>query len=69
MPTNLNFALTKSVPLILQSEITECGLELMGMVVNYHGHKLDMPIKHNTNLSLCENDGDEKSTKIATIHF
>ncbi len=39
----VNFSLSKSVPLILQSEIAECGLASMAMVACYHGHKLDMP--------------------------
>ena len=33
----------KSVPLILQSEVAECGLASMAMIACYHGHKLDMP--------------------------
>ncbi|WP_081178957.1 peptidase domain-containing ABC transporter [Colwellia sp. PAMC 21821] len=39
----LCFSLSKSTPLILQSEIAECGLASMAMVASYHGHKLDMP--------------------------
>ena len=39
----LKFSISKSVPLILQSEIAECGLASMAMVASYHGHKLDMP--------------------------
>jgi ATP-binding cassette subfamily B protein RaxB len=39
----LTFSLSKSVPLILQSEIAECGLASMAMVASYHGHQLDMP--------------------------
>lgn len=39
----LCFYLSKSTPLILQSEIAECGLASMAMVASYHGHKLDMP--------------------------
>ncbi len=42
MQTNLNFSLSKSVPLILQSEIAECGLASLAMVACYHGHQLDM---------------------------
>ena len=38
----LKFSLAKSVPLILQAEIAECGLAAMAMVASYHGHKLDM---------------------------
>jgi len=39
----LIFSSSKSVPLILQSEIAECGLASIAMVASYHGHKLDMP--------------------------
>ena len=39
----LNFEFANSVPLILQTEIAECGLASMAMVASYHGHKLDMP--------------------------
>lgn len=39
----LKFSLSKSIPLILQSEIAECGLASMAMVASYHGYKLDMP--------------------------
>ncbi|HBY88259.1 MAG TPA: ABC transporter ATP-binding protein, partial [Colwellia sp.] len=38
----LKFSLSKSVSLILQSEIAECGLASMAMVVSYHGHQLDL---------------------------
>jgi len=48
MPSNqnrqlLNFSTLKSVPLILQSEIAECGLASLAMVASFYGHKLDMP--------------------------
>ena len=39
----LKFSIAKTVPLVLQSEIAECGLASMAMVASYHGHKLDMP--------------------------
>ena len=39
----LKFSLPKSIPLILQSEIAECGLASMAMIASYHGHQLDMP--------------------------
>ena len=39
----LNFSFAKSVPLILQTEIAECGLAAIAMVACFHGHKLDMP--------------------------
>jgi ATP-binding cassette subfamily B protein RaxB len=43
MNSHLNFSIKKSIPLILQSEIAECGLASMAMAASYHGHKLDMP--------------------------
>lgn len=43
MKSKLNFSIKKSVPLILQSEIAECGLASMAMISSYHGHQLDMP--------------------------
>jgi len=43
MNTHLNFSINKSIPLILQSEIAECGLASIAMVASFHGHKLDMP--------------------------
>jgi ATP-binding cassette subfamily B protein RaxB len=43
MTTRLNFSVKKSVPLILQSEIAECGLASLAMVASYYGHQLDMP--------------------------
>lgn len=41
--SKLNFTIPRSVPLILQSEIAECGLASMAMLACYHGHQLDMP--------------------------
>lgn len=42
MESGLDFSLRRSVPLILQSEISECGLASMAMIASYHGHKVDM---------------------------
>lgn len=39
----LKFRLDKSIPLILQSEIAECGLASMAMIASFYGHQLDMP--------------------------
>ncbi|PCJ47260.1 MAG: ABC transporter ATP-binding protein [Gammaproteobacteria bacterium] len=39
----LRFSFVKSVPLILQSEIAECGLASIAMIACCNGHKLDMP--------------------------
>ncbi|WDE03614.1 peptidase domain-containing ABC transporter [Thalassomonas viridans] len=41
--SELNFSLGRHVPLILQSEIAECGLASIAMIACYYGHKLDMP--------------------------
>ena len=38
----LNFSLRRTPPLIIQSEIAECGLASMAMIAGYYGHKLDM---------------------------
>lgn len=43
MNSQLNFSLCTNTPIILQSEIAECGLASMAMVACYHGHQLDMP--------------------------
>lgn len=40
---SLNFSVLKSVPLLLQFEIAECGFASMAMVACYHVYKLDMP--------------------------
>ncbi len=40
----LSFSISKGVPLILQSEIAECGLASVAMIACYHGHKLDMSV-------------------------
>ena len=38
----LEFSGKRSVPLILQAEIAECGLASVAMIASFHGHKLDM---------------------------
>ena len=43
MRTPLKFSLSKTPPLILQSEMAECALASIAMVACYHGHQLDMP--------------------------
>jgi len=43
MEIKLNFSIGKSTPIILQSEVAECGLASMAMIACYHGHKIDMP--------------------------
>ena len=43
MEDALNFSLGKSTPLILQTEMAECGLASLAMVAGFFGHKLDLP--------------------------
>lgn len=38
----LNFTRTNKLPVILQSEKTECGLACLAMVLCYYGHKIDL---------------------------
>ncbi len=38
----VDFKLIKSVPVILQAEMTECGLASLAMIACYHGYKVDM---------------------------
>jgi len=38
----LNYSLTKKVPIIRQTEIAECGIACLAMVLSYHGQKVDM---------------------------
>ena len=39
----LKFSSRRNVPLILQTEMAECGLACMAMVASYFGHPLNMP--------------------------
>ena len=39
----LKFSMSRSVPLINQTEVAECGLASIAMVASYYGHQLDMP--------------------------
>ena len=39
----LKFSMSRSVPLINQSVIAECGLASIAMIACFHGHQLDMP--------------------------
>lgn len=34
----------KSLPVILQTEMTECGLACMAMIARYHGHDIDLNV-------------------------
>ncbi|WP_448549567.1 peptidase domain-containing ABC transporter [Thalassotalea fusca] len=38
----LNFSRMKSVPMILQAEVAECGLASLAMISSYFGHVLDL---------------------------
>lgn len=38
----LKFSGTNKLPVILQTEATECGLACLAMVATYHGHKVDL---------------------------
>ncbi|TLU67474.1 peptidase domain-containing ABC transporter [Thalassotalea litorea] len=38
----LNFSFARKVPMILQTEIAECGLACIAMIASYFGHSLDM---------------------------
>ena len=38
----LSFSISNDTPLILQAEISECGLASIAMVASYYGHSLDM---------------------------
>ena len=40
--SDLNFARKKRLPVILQTEMTECGLACIAMVAKYHGHRVDL---------------------------
>ena len=39
---DLSFGFGPKLPLILQTEATECGLACLGMVAGYHGHRTDL---------------------------
>ena len=38
----LQYGLGKRLPIIMQTEIAECGLASMAMVANYYGHRVDL---------------------------
>ncbi|MCK8524436.1 peptidase domain-containing ABC transporter [Aquimarina sp. D1M17] len=38
----LHYGWGKKLPVIIQTEVAECGLASMAMVANYYGHKLDL---------------------------
>lgn len=38
----LKFSGKKKLPIILQTEVAECGLACMAMIATYHGHEIDL---------------------------
>ena len=38
----LKFSFGKTLPIILQSELAECGLACVAMIANYYGYKIDL---------------------------
>ena len=38
----LKFSLKSKLPIILQTEVTECGLACLAMIANYHGYQTDL---------------------------
>lgn len=42
LPSELNFARRKRLPIIQGAEAAECGLACMAMVARYHGHDVDL---------------------------
>ncbi|MFZ6872518.1 peptidase domain-containing ABC transporter [Undibacterium sp. Di27W] len=49
----LSFGLGKKLPLLLQTELTECGLACLGMIAGYHGYRTDLAtLRHDFPISL-----------------
>ena len=42
MTLKLRFSSSQGLPVIQQSEASECGLACVAMVANYHGHRIDL---------------------------
>ena len=40
--TRLQFSWSRRLPMMLQTEATECGLACLAMVASYHGHDVDL---------------------------
>ncbi len=54
MMSRLKFGFRASVPIILQSEASECGLACLAMVLGFHGQDTDLPsLRRRTGISLC----------------
>ena len=49
----LNFSFAPKLPIILQTEVTECGLACLAMIVNFHGYQTDLlTLRRNFSVSL-----------------
>ncbi|KXF77954.1 ABC transporter [Paramesorhizobium deserti] len=40
--SRLSFGFRRPLPVILQTEVAECGLACLAMVASYHGHRIDL---------------------------
>ena len=40
--SQLQFGVRRRLPVFLQTEAAECGLASLGMIANYHGHRVDL---------------------------
>ncbi|MGO4894697.1 peptidase domain-containing ABC transporter [Flavobacterium sp. W21_SRS_FM6] len=40
--SSIEFGFTKKLPVIIQTEVAECGLTSIAMVLSYHGHKVSL---------------------------
>ena len=40
--SRLNFSFLKKLPMILQTEVAECGLACLTMIASYHGYETDL---------------------------
>ena len=41
--SEINFGFRAKLPVILQTQATECGLACIGMLAGFHGHRTDLP--------------------------
>lgn len=49
----LNFSFGKKLPMILQTEVAECGLACLAMIASYHGYETDLlTLRRNFSISL-----------------
>jgi len=40
--TLLNFGWRRRVPVVLQTEVAECGIACLAMILSFHGHRIDL---------------------------